>query len=145
MTFKSFLSAVGHDFVAVFHWLGSPQGQATVSGAETAAVLIGSAAGGPGTGVAITGVEALINLGLKSVLSMEASAAAVNAQGGTGAQKAVAVAANLTPQVEALLKQLGIDNPTVQQVEAVANAVTNGLVGILNSLPAPSGSTTTAP
>ena len=68
-----------------------------------------------------------------------ASAAAVNAQGGTGAQKAVAVAARLTPQVEALLKQLGINNPTVQQVEAVANAVTNGLVGILNSLPVPTG------
>ncbi len=137
MSFKSFLSAVGHDFTAVFHWLGSPQGQAAVTAGETAAVVIGTATGGPATGVAISGVEGLINIGLKGVLNMEASAAAVGAQSGTGAQKAVAVAATLEPQVFALLQQLGIKNPTVDQVQTVANAVTNGLAGILNAIPAP--------
>lgn len=137
MTFKSFLSAFGHDFVSVFHWVGSAQGQKTVVALEQSAIVAGDVIAGPAAGSAIASVENLINIGLKGVLSMEASAAAVGAQNGTGAQKSVAVAAMLTPQIEALLKQLGLDNPTVQQVESVANSVTAGLAGILNTLPAP--------
>jgi hypothetical protein len=135
--FKSFLSAVGHGFVVALKWVASPAGQKTVQIAEGAAVAAGTAFGGPGLGAAIAGVELLINKGLKGVIGMEASAAAVNAQSGTGVQKGVAVAASLVPQATDLLNQLGFENPTEDQVMSVANAVSKGLADILNSIPAP--------
>ena len=136
MSFKSFLSAAGHDFLAVFSWLGSKQGQTTVSGVETAAAVIGTAIN-PAVGASITGVEALINAGLQQVLQMEASAAAVSAQSGTGAQKSTAVIATLVPQAAALLESMGVSNATAEQVQALATAISNGLVSILNAIPAP--------
>lgn len=135
--FKSFLSAVGHGFVDVFKWLGSTQGQNTIQVAEGAAVTVGTIVGGPALGVTITGVESLVNIGLRGILQMEASAAAVNAQSGTGAQKSAAVVSLLVPQATQLLKDLGVNNPSVQQAEALAEALSNGLVGILNAIPAP--------
>jgi hypothetical protein len=137
MSFKSFLSAAGHDFVAVFKYLGSPAGQKTVQIAEGAAVVAGTLVGGPGLGAAISGVELLINKGLAGVLAMEASSAAVAAQSGTGVQKGLAVTAQLIPQAEALLQQLGFSNPTEEQVLAVAGAVSKGIADIVNSIPAP--------
>jgi hypothetical protein len=135
--FKSFLSAVGHDFVAVFKWLGSTQGQQAVQVAEGTAVTVGTIVGGPALGIAITGVEGLINVGLRAVLQMEASASAVGAQSGTGAQKGAAVVALLVPQATQLLKDLGVTNPTVEQGELLAAAIADGLVGIVNKIPAP--------
>lgn len=134
--FKSFLSAVGHDFLAVFKWLGSSHGQAAIQGGEAVAnTVIGVI--NPALGVSLVAIESLVNAGLKQILSMEASAAAVGAQSGTGAQKAAAVIAVLTPQSEALLKSIGVSNPTTEQVQGVATAISNGLVTILNALPAP--------
>lgn len=141
-SFKSFLSAAGHDFVAVLKYLGSPAGQKTVQIAEGAAVVAGTAVGGPALGAAISAVEVLINKGLSGVLAMEASAAAVNAQSGTGLQKGTAVAAGLIPQATDLLAQLGFSNPTEEQVMAVANAVSKGVADIVNSIPAPVTPTT---
>lgn len=139
-SFKSFLSAVGSDFLNVFKWLGSSQGQATVTGVETVATTVATAIN-PAVGVAISGVEAIINSALKQILSMEASAAAVGAQSGTGAQKASAVIASLTPQTEALLQSMNVPNATAAEVQTLATAISNGLTGILNAIPAP---TTTA-
>ena len=135
--FKSFLSAVGHGFVDVFKFLGSAAGQRTIQVAEGAAVAAGTIVGGPGLGAAIAGVESLINKGIQGVLSMEASAAAVGAQSGTGAQKGAAVAASLIPQAQDLLKQLGFSNPSEEQVMNVANSVAKGIADILNSIPPP--------
>lgn len=135
--FKSFLSAIGHGFVTVFKYLGSQQGQQTVQIAEGAAVAVGTALGGPGLGAAIAGVELLINKGITGVVQMEASAAAVGAQSGTGLQKGAAVAALLVPQAEELLKQLGFSSPTEEQIMAVANATSKGIADILNSIPPP--------
>ena len=135
MNFKSFLSAVGHDFLNVFKWLGSSQGQATVAGVETVTATVAMAIN-PAVGATITGVEAIINAALKQILSMEASAAAVGAQSGTGAQKASAVIASLTPQTAALLQSMGISNATSAEVATLATAISNGLTGILNAIPA---------
>jgi hypothetical protein len=134
---KSFLSAVGHGFVDVFKWLGSKQGQETVNSAEVLAAGIGTVIGGPGVGAAIVGVETLVNAGLKQIIAVEAGAAAVGAQSGTGAQKASAVIAYLTPQAHDTLVALGVKEPTAEQVQSFATAISDGLVGILNAIPAP--------
>lgn len=136
MSFKSFLSAAGHDFVNVFKWLGSAQGQATITSGEAIANTVVTAAN-PALGAALTGVESLINAGLKQVLSMEASAAAVGAQSGTGAQKAAAVIASLSPQAAALLQSIGISQPTAEQVQTLTTAISSGVTGILNAMSAP--------
>ena len=133
--FKSFLSAIGHGFLAVFGYLGSAKGQAAVQGAESIALTVGTLVG---IGPAVAGIEALINTGLKEVIKIEASAAALGVQSGTGAQKAAVVIATLAPQAEDFLKSIGVANPTAEQVQTVASAISGGLVAILNSLPAPS-------
>ena len=121
----------------MFKYLGSPQGQKVIQIAEVTAVTAGTLVGGPGLGAAISGVELLINKGLQGIWNMEASAAALNAQSGTGLQKGAAVAAGLLPQAEQLLKDMGYDNPTVEQIESVANEVSKGLADIINQIPPP--------
>jgi hypothetical protein len=133
---STFLSAVGKDFLKVFSWLGSAQGQATVSGVEVATVAVATAVN-PALGASIGLVEGIINTGLKQILSMEASAAAVGAQAGTGAQKSAAVVATLAPQAGTLLQSLGVSAPTAAQAETLATAISDGLVAILNAIPAP--------
>jgi hypothetical protein len=132
--FKSFLSALGHGFVAVFGYLGSAKGQAAVQGAEAIALTVGTAVG---VGPAVAGIEALINTGLKEVIKIEASAAALGVQSGTGAQKAAVVIATIAPQASDFLVSIGVANPTAEQVQTVASAISGGLVAILNSLPSP--------
>ena len=136
MSFKSFLSAVGHDFVSVFHFLGSTSGQSIITGTE-AVVNAAVGAVNPAVLAGLTGVETLINNGLKQALNMEAAAAAVGAQSGTGAQKSAAVVASLAPQVGTFLQSVGVSNPTSAQVETLSTALANGLVTILNAIPAP--------
>jgi len=135
-TFKSFLSAFGHDFVTALKWVGSTKGQSDIAAGEAIANVTVTAIN-PIAGAAMVGVEALINAGLKQVVAMEASAAAVGAQSGTGAQKAAAVIASLSAQSEALLVSFGVSVPTATEIETLATAISNGLVTILNSLPAP--------
>ncbi len=136
MTFKSFLSAVGNDFKKVFSWLGSTQGQATIAGVETTATVIATAIN-PADGLAVSGIEALINAALKQIISVETVATAAGQQSGTGAQKAAAVISAITPQIAPLLESLGVANPTAAQIQAVAESVNTGLVGVLNAIPAP--------
>ncbi len=132
----TFLSAIGRDFKAVFDWLGSAKGQATVTSVESVATAITTAVN-PAAGATLLGVEALVNVGLKAVINAETVAAAAAAQAGSGAQKAVAAAAAVAPQVENVLQSLGVKAPTAAQVQAITTVVTNALVTIVNALPAP--------
>jgi len=135
-SFKSFLSAFGHDFIKGLTWLGSPQGQGVITSVEAGTgAIIGVV--DPLAAPAYNGIVALINAGLHKVLDVEATAAAVGAQSGTGTQKAAAVVASITPQAAALLQAIGVSNPTAEQVQTVASAVSSGLVAVLNALPAP--------
>lgn len=132
----SFLSAVGRDFVKVFSWLGSSKGQAAVTGAETVAnVAVGIA--NPGAAAGLLGIEALINAGIKEVVSIESLAAAAGQQSGTGAQKLAAVTSAIAPNMQAFLTSIGISDPTAADVQKYTTAVANGIVAILNALPVP--------
>jgi hypothetical protein len=135
-SFKSFLSAVGHDFVSVFTFFGSAKGQAAVAGVEGVTNAVATAIN-PALGASLAGIEGLINSGITEVLKIEASAAALNVQSGTGAEKAAAVIASLAPQAAAFLQSIGVSQPTSTQVQTVASAISGGLVAILNSLPTP--------
>lgn len=135
--FKSFLSAIGHGAQSVIKYFASPAGQKTIQVAEGAAVAVGTLVGGPGLGAGIAGVELLINKGFAGVINVEATAATLGAQSGTGVQKGAAVAAALAPQVEQLLKDLGYDNPKADQVEQIADLVTKSIADIVNSIPPP--------
>lgn len=134
MSFKSFLSAAGHDFVSVFTFLGSAKGQAAITGAESIATVVGTAVN-PAVGAGIAGVSALVNAGLHSALSIEASAAAVGAQNGTGTQKAAAVTASLSAQVGTFLQSIGVSNPTVAQVQALSTVIGTSMANIMNAIP----------
>lgn len=136
MSFKSFLSAAGHDFLAVFKYLGSPQGQKTVTALEGAAVVAGTIEGGPALGSAVAGIETLFNAGLKSALNIEASAAAVGAQSGTGAQKSAAVIATLDTQSAGFLESIGVKDATAEEVQTLSKAFGDAAANILNSIPA---------
>lgn len=136
MSFKSFLSAVGHDAAKVFTFLGSTQGQATIAGVEADANVVATAVN-PALGVALPAIETLFNNGLKQVLSVETVAAAAGQESGTGAQKAAAVATAVAPNVAALLQSLGVAAPTSAQVQTIATALSTGIVTVLNSIPAP--------
>jgi hypothetical protein len=144
VSFKSFLSATGHDFVGILKFLGSTQGQTVVSGAEVAAAAIGSAVN-PALGASILGVESLVNAGLKSALSIEASAAAVGAQSGTGTQKLAAVTASLSGQAGSFLQSIGVSSPTDEEVQTLATAIGNASAAVLNAIPAPVPATTAEP
>lgn len=135
-SFKSFLSAFGADFVKVFSFLGSAQGQAVVTGVETTAAVIATSVN-PAAGAAVSAVEALVNAALKQVIAVESVAAAAGQQAGTGAQKAAAVITSITPQVGVTLAAAGVPSPTAEQIQSVATAVNNSVVAILNSIPAP--------
>lgn len=135
----SFLSDIGKDFKAVFAWIGSAKGQATIATVEGSATAVVTAFN-PAIGAAMTGVEALINTALSQVVSVESIAAAAAAQTGSGSQKLAAVVSAITPQVAATLETLGVKSPTADQTQSLATVVANSLVAILNAFPA----TTTA-
>jgi hypothetical protein len=144
MGFKSFLSGVVHDAGKVFSFLGSTQGQSTITAVEGAATGV-AATVNPNTGNDLQNVSALVNQGLREVVSVESIAAQAGKQSGTGTEKAAAVTAALTPNITALLKSLGVAQPTADQVQKVGQAVSTGLVGILNELPHSTAPTTGTP
>lgn len=135
-SFKTFLEAFGKDFLKVVTFFGSAQGQAAVSGAEAVATVVTSAVN-PAAGAALAGIEALVNGGIKSVVSAESLAAAAGAQANSGPAKLAAVVASIAPNVQSFLVSIGITSPETAQVQAVSTAVANGVVAILNSIPAP--------
>lgn len=131
----SFLSALGKDFKAVFSYLGSTKGQATIATVEGASVAVTTAIN-PAAGAALAGIEALINTALKSVVTAEALAAAAEQQTGTGAQKAAAAASALAPEVSTVLVSLGVKAPTATQVQSISTVVATSLANIVNAFPA---------
>jgi hypothetical protein len=133
----SFLSTFGKDFKAVFSWLGSPKGQATIATVEGASVAITTAVN-PDAGAALAGIEALVNAGLKQVVNSEALAAAAEQQTGTGAQKAAAAAVALAPQVEAVLVSLGVKAPAATQIQSISTVIASSMANIMNAFPAQS-------
>lgn len=135
-SFKSFLSAIGHDAVTVFKWLGSTQGQTEVQVVEGAAAAVTSAVN-PAAGLALTGIEALINAGLKQVVSIETVSVEAGQQSGSGAQKASAVASAAAPQIQATLQALGVPNPTAAQIQSIGSVVATSLANIVNAFPPP--------
>lgn len=130
----SFLSTFGKDFKAVFAYLGSSKGQATIATVEGASVAITTAIN-PVAGAALAGIEALINGGLKQVISAEALAAAAEQQTGSGAQKAVAASVALAPQVAAVLQSLGIKEPAAAQVQSISTVIATSVANIVNAFP----------
>jgi hypothetical protein len=141
MGFKSFLSGIVHDAGKVFSFLGSTQGQNTIAAVEGTATSVATAVN-PKTGNDLQNVSVLINQGLREVVSAESVAAQAGKQSGSGAEKAAAVTAALTPHITTVLNSLGVAQPTTDQVQKVGLAVSSGIVGILNELPPPSTAST---
>lgn len=131
----SFLSTLGKDFKAVFAYLGSSKGQATIATVEGAAVAVTTAIN-PVAGAALAGIESLVNSALKQVVNAETLAAAAEQQTGTGAQKAAAAASALAPEVAGVLASLGVKAPTATQVQSISTVVASSLANIVNAFPA---------
>ena len=143
MGIKTFLDDIGKDAKKVFTWLGSSAGQNIIAGAEAASVAVATDIS-PAAGLALSGAESLVNAGLKQVVATEAIAAAAGQQTGTGTQKTAAVTQAVTPQISTLLQSLGVKSPTATQIQNVGQALSTGLVTILNSLPSTSEAPSTA-
>jgi hypothetical protein len=135
--FKNFMDHVGHAFGEVFAYLGSAKGQRAIAAVEGTSVVIATAAFSPAAGAALAGVEALINAGIRQVVSIESVAAAAGASTGTGTQKAAAVTTAMTPQIASFLQSIGVSEPRADQVQALGTAISTALVAVLNSIPAP--------
>lgn len=120
----SFLSSIVKVPGAIFHWLASDNGKATVAAVETVAIGFGAPAV----------VVNLINSWLNKILTIEQIAEGAGQQSGTGAQKAAAVIAAITPELVKDFPNLPIEN--VQNIN-------NALVIILNNLELPAQTATT--
>jgi hypothetical protein len=133
---ETFLSKIGKKAEVVFEWLGSPKGQAVVTGTETAAVVVAGAFGGPALGAAVQGIEGLVNAGLKNAITVENVAASASQQSGTGAQKSAAVVNALTSNAGAFLKSIGVNDATDAEVQSLATVIGTASADILNAIPA---------
>lgn len=131
----SFLSTFGKDFKAVFAYLCSSKGQATISVVEGGVTAVVTAVN-PAAGAALAGIEALVNSALKQVVNSEALAAAAEQQTGTGVQKAAAAASALAPEVSAVLASLGVKTPAATQIQSISTVVASSLANIVNAFPA---------
>lgn len=129
----SLLQTLGKDAKAVFEWLGSSKGQATVQTVEGAAEVATTAIS-PAAGAALTTGFALLNNWMTEIVKEETIAAAAAQQNGSGPQKSAAVVAAMEPQLLAFLQSQGI---TSAQVSAKAQTITTALVSVLNTLDAP--------
>jgi len=129
----SFLATVGKDFKAIFAWLGSTKGQAVVSGVEGTAEAVATAIG---AGAVVQAGIDLVNKWLAEILKVESLSAAAAEQTGSGATKAAAVIAAVTPSVTAFATANGLPAPTAASLTTINTA----LVSVLNTLganPAP--------
>lgn len=133
----SFLSTLGKDFKAVFAYLGSTKGQATIATVEGGVTAVVTSIN-PVAGAALAGIESLINSALKQVVNSETLAAAAEQQTGSGAQKAAAAASALAPEVAAVLASLGVKTPAATQIQSISTVVASSLANIVNAFPAQS-------
>lgn len=124
MSFKSFLSAVGHDFE---NGLNLVLGDASKIATAEAPVL---AALNPQAGALASKIASLSTQAYAIVVQTEQKFAALGKQSGTGVQKAAEAISILTPAVAQVLGLAG------EQLSTGASAFIEGAVGILNALPA---------
>ena len=85
-----FLSAIATDFKRVFAWVGSPKGQAVITGVEGVILSVDPA---------LSGIFSLANSWMNKVLTTESLAAAAGQQNGSGTQKASAVLVAMGPEI----------------------------------------------
>lgn len=114
----SFLSSIVKIPGAIFHWLASDNGKKVVAAGEAIAIGFGAPAI----------VVNLVNSWITKIITLEQLAEGAGQQTGTGAQKAAAVIAAITPE---LLKDFP-DLP-VANIQAINDA----LVIVLNNLTLP--------
>lgn len=121
----SFLSAIGHDFKAVFNWLASPKGQTLIATGGAMAVAIEPQ---------LAGIVSLSEAWIQKIITTETLAAAAGAQQGSGTQKAAAVINALQPEISKYFPAA-----TTEQIVKANDAI----VAFLNAFdvpPAPVGS-----
>ncbi|HEY4045562.1 MAG TPA: hypothetical protein VGM27_01745 [Acidobacteriaceae bacterium] len=124
MSFKSFLSAVGHDFENGLNLvLGDVSKIATIE-APILATL------NPQAGALASQIAALSTQAYGIVVQTEQKFAALGKASGTGVQKAAEAITILTPAVAQVLGLAG------QRLSTSVSAFIEGAVGILNALPA---------
>lgn len=136
--FKSALSWIGHEAGAVFSFLASDKGQKTIATVEGAATAVVTAIN-PAAGALLAGVESVVNVALKQVVTAETLAVAASQQSGTGAQKSAAVVTSLSSEVSAVLQSLGVAQPDSAKVQSIAQIIATSLANIVNAFPAPAG------
>jgi hypothetical protein len=115
MSFKSFLSAFGHDVKRIAD-VAVPVAQASV----------------PFLNILAPGVGTAVGLALNTVVSVEQKFAAQNAPSGSGPQKLAEVLGIVGPAMQQLLASEGISG-TSTDITNIINAVVAGL----NAIPAP--------
>lgn len=121
---KSFLQKLGSDFKAVFSWLGSPKGQATVLAGEALGESIADV-----INPALVGLNPVINSWTQEIFKAESLAAAAGSQDGSGTQKAAMVLGAVVPQVDQFASANGLSAPAAADVTAFNTA----LVTFLNA------------
>lgn len=133
MSFKSFLSAVGHDFE---NGLNLVLGNAAKIATAEAPLLTKI---DPQAGAIASQIAALSTQAYGIVVQTEQKFAALGKASGSGVQKFAEAAAILTPAAAQILGLAG------EQLSAATAALINGAVGLLNALPASLGSSTHLP
>lgn len=114
------LKTIGKDILAVFKWIGSPQGQTVIQTGEGVAVALGAPAA----------IINIANYWISKALAVESLSVAAGQQTGSGTTKAAAVLSDVTPYVLQIAKDNGLPEPTADDL-AKAN---DALVAFLNAL-----------
>jgi hypothetical protein len=133
MSFKSFLSAVGHDFEGGLNFVLG--GVARIATAEAPVLAKIS----PEAGTIASQIAALSTQAYGIAVQTEQKFAAMGKTSGSGAQKFAEAVAILTPAAAQILGLAG------EQLSAATAALINGAVGVLNALPAALASSTPLP
>lgn len=124
MSFLSGLKVFGEDIAKAFAWFGSPKGQAVVASGEAVAEVIAPAS---------APIVNLFNSWAAKAYNIESIAVAAGKATGTGADKAAAVIAAVTPDALAYAEQAGLGQRTAEQIKAANDAV----VAFINAMTAP--------
>lgn len=122
----SFLSAIVKVPGAVFHWLGSPKGQAVLQTGGAVAVALGAPA------IVVQTAESWIT----KILTVEQVAESAGAQNGTGLQKSAAVLSLMMPELLKNFPDLPAEN--IQKAN-------DALVAFMNALSLPAGTVAATP
>lgn len=124
MSFLSGLKVFGEDIAKAFAWFGSPKGQAVVASGEAVAEVIAPAS---------APIVNLFNMWAARAYNIESIAVAAGKTTGSGADKAAAVIAAVTPDALQFAEQAGLGQRTAEQIKAANDAV----VAFINAMTAP--------